>query len=62
MILYLDSVEIHRRKTPDGVRTALYPLVNLALGPKWPADRTPDTPYTHVDYVKVWKYVNVPAH
>lgn len=37
IILYLDGVEMHRRKTPD-------------------------TPYMHVNYIKVWKYVNVPAH
>ncbi|MBN1422029.1 MAG: glycoside hydrolase family 16 protein [Planctomycetes bacterium] len=61
IVFYFDGVEIHRRKTPEGVKTPLYPLVNLALGPGWPLDKTPDPSYMYVDYVKVWKKGKHPA-
>jgi len=54
MILYYDGVEMHRRKTPEGIKVPLYPLVNLALGPGWPLDKTPDPCYMYVDYIKVY--------
>jgi hypothetical protein len=54
IILYFDGVELHREKTPDSVKTPLFPLVNLALGPGWPTDKTPNPSYLYVDYVKVW--------
>lgn len=57
IILYFDGVEMHRRKTPDGIKTPLYPLVNLALGPGWPTDKTPNPSYMYVDYIRVWKKV-----
>jgi hypothetical protein len=55
IILYFDGVELHREKTPDSVKTPLFPLVNLALGPGWPTDKTPNPSYMYVDYVKVWQ-------
>jgi len=55
IILYFDGVELHREKTPESVKTPLFPLVNLALGPGWPTDRTPNPSYMYVDYIKVWK-------
>ncbi|MBN2133563.1 MAG: glycoside hydrolase family 16 protein [Sedimentisphaerales bacterium] len=55
VILYFDGVELHREKTPECVKTPLFPLVNLALGPGWPTDRTPDPSHMVVDYVKVWQ-------
>ena len=55
VILYFDGVELHRQKTPESVKTPLFPLVNLALGPGWPTDKTPNPSYMYVDYVKVWK-------
>jgi hypothetical protein len=55
IILYFDGVELHREKTPESVKTPLFPLVNLALGPGWPTDKTPDPSYMYVDYVKVWQ-------
>ena len=59
IILYFDGVELHRENTPDSVRTPLFPLVNLALGPGWPTDKTPNPSYMYVDYVRVWqKQVN----
>jgi hypothetical protein len=54
MILYFDGVEMHRRKTPEAVKIPLFPLVNLALGPGWPTDKTPNPSYMYVDYVKVY--------
>lgn len=54
IILYFDGIEMHRQATPDEVKTPLYPLVNLALGPGWPTDKTPDPSYMYVDYIKVW--------
>ena len=54
MILYFDGVEMYRRKTPEELHTPLYPLVNLALGPGWPLDKTPDPSYMYVDYVKIY--------
>lgn len=55
IVLYFDGVELHREPTPECVETPLFPLVNLALGPGWPLDRTPDPSYLYVDYVKVWQ-------
>ena len=54
MILYFDGVEMHRQKTPEAVKVPLFPLVNLALGPGWPIDKTPNPSYMYVDYVKVY--------
>ncbi len=55
IILYFDGVELHREKTPDSVKTPLFPLVNLALGSGWPTDKTPNPSYLYVDYIKVWQ-------
>ena len=52
--LYFDGVEMDRMETPDGVKVPLYPIVNLALGPGWPTDKTPDPSYMYVDYIKVY--------
>ena len=55
IMLYFDGVELHREETPECVKTPLFPLVNLALGPGWPTDRTPNPSCMLVDYVKVWQ-------
>ena len=55
IVLYFDGVELHREETPESVKTPLFPLVNLALGPGWPTDRTPNPSYMYIDYVKVWQ-------
>jgi len=55
IVLYFDGVELHREPTPGCVKTPLFPLVNLALGPGWPTDKTPDPSYMFVDYVRVWQ-------
>jgi len=60
IILYFDGVELHRDETPESVKTPLFPLVNLALGPGWPTDKTPNPSYMYVDYVKVWKKGKAP--
>ncbi len=54
MILYFDGVEMYRRKTPDALHTPLYPLVNLALGPGWPLDKTTDPSYMYIDYIRIY--------
>jgi hypothetical protein len=55
IVLYYDGVEMLRMKTPEAAKTPLYPLINLALGPGWPLDQTPDPCYMYVDYVKIWR-------
>ncbi len=55
IILYFDGVELHREKTPESVKTPLFPLVNLALGPGWPTDKTPNPSYMYLDYIKIWQ-------
>lgn len=55
IILYFDGVELHREKTLECVKTPLFPLINLALGPGWPVDKTPNPSYMLVDYVRVWQ-------
>lgn len=55
IVLYFDGVELRREPTPECVKTPLFPLVNLALGPGWPTDKTPNPSYLLVDYVKVWQ-------
>ncbi len=55
IVLYFDGVELHREPTPECVKTPLFPLVNLALGPGWPVDKTPSPSYMYVDYIKIWQ-------
>jgi hypothetical protein len=55
MILYFDGVEMYRRETPEGVKTPLYPLVNMALGPGWPLDKTPNPSRMLIDYVRIYE-------
>jgi len=54
MILYFDGVEKDRMEVPEEVKVPLYPIVNLALGPGWPTDKTPDPCYMYVDYIRVY--------
>ncbi|MCB2173587.1 family 16 glycosylhydrolase, partial [archaeon] len=55
IVIYFDGVELHRANPPDCVKVPLFPLVNLALGPGWPTDQTPDPSVMFVDYVKIWQ-------
>lgn len=54
MIWYFDGVELWRQPTPNEGRTPMYVLVNLALGPGWPLDKTPNPSKMLVDYVRVY--------
>lgn len=54
MIWYFDGVELWRQPTPDESRTPMYVLVNLALGPGWPIDKTPNPSWMLVDYVRAY--------
>lgn len=54
IIHYFDGIEKDRMDTPDAVKVPLYPIVNLALGPGWPTDKTPDPGYMYVDYIKIY--------
>lgn len=55
MIWYFDSVELWRQATPNESKTPMYVLVNLALGPGWPIDKTPNPSFMLVDYIRVYK-------
>ncbi len=55
IVLYFDGIELRREPTPECVKTPLFPLVNLALGPGWPTDQTPNPSYMYVDYIRVWQ-------
>lgn len=54
MIWYFDGKELWRQPTPPEAHTPMYVLVNLALGPGWPIDKTPNPSEMLVDYVRVY--------
>ena len=54
MIWYFDGVELWRQPTPEESKTPMYVLVNLALGPGWPLDKTPNPSFMLVDYIRVY--------
>jgi len=54
MIWYFDGVELWRHPTPEESKTPMYVLIDLALGPGWPIDKTPDPSTMEVDYVRVY--------
>jgi len=54
MVWYFDGVELWRQPTPPESKTPLYLLINLALGPGWPIDQTPNPSLMLVDYVRVY--------
>ncbi len=54
MIWYFDGVELWRQPTPPESKTPMYVLFNLALGPGWPIDKTPDPSNMLVDYIRVY--------
>lgn len=51
---YFDGVEYWQQPTPVEHKTPLMLLVNLALGPGWPIDKTPDPSVMQVDYVHAY--------
>lgn len=52
--MYFDGVEVWRTKTPPEHNKPLMVLLNLALGPGWPIDKTPNPSIMEVDYVRVY--------
>ena len=51
---YLDRQPVWQKPTPPELDKPLYPLVNLALGPGFPLDRTPNPSVLLVDYVRAY--------
>jgi beta-glucanase (GH16 family) len=58
IIFYLNRHEVFRVKTPKEHQRPLMVLLNLALGPGWPINHTPDPSFMYVDYVHVYKMIN----
>lgn len=54
MIWYFDGVELWRQPTPQESKTPMYVLIDLALGPGWPIDKTPNPSKMLIDYVRVY--------
>lgn len=54
IIFYLNRSEVYRKKTPAEHTRPLGVLVNLAMGPGWPIDKTPNPSIMEVDYVHVY--------
>jgi len=57
--IYLNRKLVWRTPTPPSHRQPMYVLLNLALEPDFPLNRTPNPSYMWVDYVRVWK---LPEH
>jgi len=62
MIWYFDGVELWRQPTPPESKTPMYVLFNLALGPGWPIDKTPDPSEMLIDYIRVYSKDNTSSH
>ncbi|HOF19455.1 MAG TPA: glycoside hydrolase family 16 protein, partial [Phycisphaerae bacterium] len=54
IIIYFNGSEIRREKTPECAKVPLYIMVDLAMGPGWPLDKTPSPQYMYVDYVRAY--------
>lgn len=52
--MYFDGVEVWKAKTPPEHNKPLMVLLNLALGPGWPIDKTPNPSIMEVDYIRVY--------
>jgi len=52
--MYFDGIEVWKVKTPPEHNKPLMLLLNLALGPGWPIDKTPNPSIMEVDYVRVY--------
>ncbi len=53
--VYLNRKEVWRTPTPPRHHQPMFVLLNLAMGPGWPIDKTPNPSFMYVDYVRVWK-------
>jgi beta-glucanase (GH16 family) len=54
LTFFLDGKPVWKYPAPPELDSAMYPLVNLALGSGWPIDKTPDPSTLLVDYVHVY--------
>jgi beta-glucanase (GH16 family) len=52
--IYFNRALVWQTPTPAQHRQPMYVLLNLAMGPGWPIDETPNPSFMFVDYVKVW--------
>jgi beta-glucanase (GH16 family) len=52
IVVYLNREEIWRAQTPPEHKKPLMILLNLAMGPGWPIDKTPNPSFMYVDYVR----------
>ncbi|MFC1795133.1 glycoside hydrolase family 16 protein [Planctomycetota bacterium] len=52
--MYFDGIKVWQSKTPPEHNKPLMLLLNLALGPGWPIDKTPNPSVMEVDYVRVY--------
>jgi hypothetical protein len=52
--MYFDGIKVWQSKTPPEHNKPLMLLLNLALGPGWPIDKTPNPSVMEVDYVRVF--------
>ena len=51
---YFDGIEVWHAPTPPEHNKPLMILLNLALGPGWPIDKTPNPSVMEVDYVRAY--------
>ena len=54
IVMYFDGIEVWRVRTSPEHNKPLMVLLNLALGPGWPIDKTPNPSIMEVDYVRVY--------
>ena len=52
--IYYDGVELRRETTPECAKVPLYIMADLALGPGWPLDKTPNPSYMYIDYIRAY--------
>ncbi|MBY0383507.1 MAG: glycoside hydrolase family 16 protein [Xanthobacteraceae bacterium] len=55
IIFYLNRNEVFRKETPKEHTRPLGILANLALGPGFPLDKTPNPSFMDIDYIHVYK-------
>jgi beta-glucanase (GH16 family) len=53
--IYLGRVPKWRWRTPPEHRTDMMILANLAMGPGWPIDETPNPSVMEIDYIRAYK-------
>ncbi len=54
---FLDRKPVWEQPTPPELKEPMYPIVNLALGSGWPINNTPNPSILHVQYVKIYDYI-----